>query len=74
MLTETAAAPANAPESALAGQLHAARRIIAAVETNPPSNPILNEGAGEQFERIRWFPLPGEALRFLQANQAKGSA
>jgi selenocysteine lyase/cysteine desulfurase len=74
MLTTTSAAPPTAPESALAGQLDAARRIIAAVETHPPSNPISSGVLGEQFERIRWFPLPGEALSHLRAGQAEGPA
>jgi selenocysteine lyase/cysteine desulfurase len=74
MLTATTAAPATAPESALAGQLDAARRIIADVETHPPSNSISSGVVGEQFERIRWFPLPGEALSHLRANQAEGRA
>jgi hypothetical protein len=74
LLTATTAAPATAPESALAGQLDAARRTIAAAETHPPANPISSQIVSEQFERIRWFPLPGEALRYLQANQAERPA
>jgi selenocysteine lyase/cysteine desulfurase len=50
----------SAPESALAGQLDDARRIIRAVDAAPPTappDPVL----APEFERIRWFPLPGEA-------------
>jgi selenocysteine lyase/cysteine desulfurase len=54
------AAPAQgAPESVLAEQLRAARRIIAAAESIPPPPP---ERQLESFERIRWFPLPHEAF------------
>jgi selenocysteine lyase/cysteine desulfurase len=74
MLTATVAAARTAPESALAGQLDAARTIIAAIETRPPSEPISSQVVDERFERIRWFLLPGEALRYLQANQAEGPA
>jgi hypothetical protein len=54
------AARASAPESALARQLDDARRIIRAVETAPPSTPP-DPVLSPEFERIRWFPLPGEA-------------
>ena len=62
---------ATAPESVLAGQLEAARRIIDAL-------PAAAAGAvrstirrvSEEFERIRWFPLPGEGLAPLRASQA----
>jgi selenocysteine lyase/cysteine desulfurase len=55
-----APAAVTAPESALRGQLAAARRIIRAVEAAPPACPA-DPWVGEAFERIRWFPLPGEA-------------
>jgi hypothetical protein len=66
----TAGMPANpsrAPESALAGQLEAARDIIAAFEAHPPGASAPSRVVGEEFERIRWFPLPDEALSRLQA-------
>lgn len=59
----------TAPESALAGQLDAARGIIAALETHPPAEPTPSQVVGEEFERVRWFPLPAEALTRLQAGQ-----
>jgi selenocysteine lyase/cysteine desulfurase len=51
----------TAPESVLAGYLEQARQVIRAVEADPPSAspaPALTP----DFERIRWFPLPGEGL------------
>ena len=52
-----AGALATAPERALAGQLDEARRIIRASRgAAPPADPALPP----EFERIRWFPLPGE--------------
>jgi hypothetical protein len=55
----------TAPESVLAGYLEQARKVIRAVEADPPSAspaPVLTA----DFERIRWFPLPGEALAALR--------
>jgi selenocysteine lyase/cysteine desulfurase len=46
---------ASAPESALAGQLDEARRIIGGVEATP-----VDPALSSEFERIRWFPLPSE--------------
>ncbi len=55
----------TAPESVLPGQLEEARRILRAADTvrlapvpDPPLTP--------DFERIRWFTLPGEAHERLQ--------
>ena len=56
---------ATAPESVLAGQLEAAREIIATVEARPPAGPLLDPELSEEFEQIRWFPLPGEGLEQL---------
>jgi hypothetical protein len=57
----------TAPETVLAGQLQQARELIDALEERPPSvcagDPVLTDA----FERIRWFPLPGEALEQLWA-------
>ena len=52
---------ATAPESVLPDYLARAREVIRAVEARPPSAspaPALTP----DFERIRWFPLPGEVL------------
>ena len=57
------------PEPALAARLEEARRIVRAVEARPPHaepDPALTL----QFERIRWFALPGEALARLSAAAA----
>jgi selenocysteine lyase/cysteine desulfurase len=50
----------RAPESALAGYLTEARRLLAerpATDGWPPP-----AGVSEDFERLRWFELPGECL------------
>ncbi len=53
---------ATAPESVLAGQLATAREVIDAVHQHPPPGPLDDPLLSDDFERIRWFPLPGEAL------------
>jgi hypothetical protein len=53
---------ATAPETVPSAQLEAARRIVAAVEADPPAGAFLDEALSEELERIRWFPLPGEGL------------
>ncbi len=49
----------TAPESALAHQLEEARRILR--EIDPRAGTPLDPPLPEAFERIRWFPLPGES-------------
>ncbi|MGH3019875.1 MAG: aminotransferase class V-fold PLP-dependent enzyme [Gaiellaceae bacterium] len=60
---------ATAKESVLPGYLTEARRIVAAVEAQPPAvdspRPV-----SAQFERLRWFPLPHEAAAALRAASA----
>jgi selenocysteine lyase/cysteine desulfurase len=46
----------TAPSSVLPGQLQAARRILDLVGDQPAIDPALSD----EFERIRWFPLPSE--------------
>jgi hypothetical protein len=58
--------PATEPESSLARQLAEARRIIHEVETAPPTDPLRDSAVTPEFERIRWFPLPGEAVAQLR--------
>jgi selenocysteine lyase/cysteine desulfurase len=58
----------SAPESALPGQLQAAQRIIADVQERPPVGRLDDPELSDEFERIRWFPLPGEGLQRLQAH------
>ena len=50
----------TAPERVLAAQLEAAHRIIGAVRSRPPTGPLDDPVVSEEFERIRWFALPGE--------------
>ena len=61
---------ATAPESALAGQLEAAREIIDAVRARPPAGPLHDPVPSADFERVRWFPLPGEGLTQLLTSAA----
>jgi hypothetical protein len=56
----------NAPESVLADQLDAARRIVAGVQANPPRTPLDDPAVSEEFQRIRWFPLPSEGQEHLR--------
>jgi selenocysteine lyase/cysteine desulfurase len=56
----------SAPESALPGQLEAARRIVAAMQEHPPQGALDDPKLGDEFEQIRWFPMPNEALARLR--------
>jgi hypothetical protein len=58
----------TAPESALAGYLTDAGRIVAELEATPPEDLGPVPDLSPEFERIRWFPLPAEALSELQAS------
>jgi hypothetical protein len=64
-----AAAPGRlrlaADESLLAGQLEEAGRIVADIEADPPTDAAPAAKVSETFERLRWFPLPHEALTAL---------
>ena len=56
--------PETAPESVLPGYIETARRIVEQVEASPPEEvPPLHLSA--EFERLRWFPLPADALAAL---------
>ncbi len=55
----------SADESLLAEHLDAARRIVAEVEAHPPVDAAPAPEVSENFERLRWFPLPHEALAAL---------
>jgi selenocysteine lyase/cysteine desulfurase len=61
----TPAAPAVEP-GMFAAHLEQARRIVADVEANPPTEPLDDPPLGDELERGRWFPLPVEALRELR--------
>jgi selenocysteine lyase/cysteine desulfurase len=67
--TAVKAAPrrfATASESVLHGQLETARRVIHSVNAQPPARPLHDPALSEEFEQIRWFDLPGEALEQLR--------
>jgi selenocysteine lyase/cysteine desulfurase len=51
----------TASEGVLAGQLSAARRIVAALDADPPADASVDEALSEELEAIRWFALSGEA-------------
>jgi selenocysteine lyase/cysteine desulfurase len=57
-----------AGEEVLAPQLDTARATVRAMEADPPAGAVEDPCVSEDFERIRWFPLPGEALTQLQAD------
>ncbi|MGH3036314.1 MAG: hypothetical protein ACRDMU_03950 [Gaiellaceae bacterium] len=56
----------TAPESVLPGYLAEARRIVAEVEARPPAVEPFRR-VSDEFERLRWFPLPHEAAAALCA-------
>jgi selenocysteine lyase/cysteine desulfurase/CRP-like cAMP-binding protein len=60
---------ATEPESALGRYLEEARRIVGEVEAAPPSGAAHDPTLTPEFERVRWFPLPSEALAELQASR-----
>jgi selenocysteine lyase/cysteine desulfurase/CRP-like cAMP-binding protein len=53
---------ATAPESVLAGQLDAARALVARLAEDPPAAAPEDPALPASYEAIRWFPLPGEVL------------
>jgi selenocysteine lyase/cysteine desulfurase len=55
--------PHTASERVLARQLRQARRILGALDATPPLAPL---DLSDEFEAIRWFPLPGEAATALR--------
>jgi hypothetical protein len=59
---------ATEPESALARYLEEARELLAAAGTVPDGEPLTDPVVSEEFERVRWFPLPGEALAQLRGS------
>jgi selenocysteine lyase/cysteine desulfurase len=65
---------ATEPESALPRYLEEARRIIAEVEAAAPAGPLRDPEVTPEFERIRWFPLPGEALAELRGGASRAPA
>jgi selenocysteine lyase/cysteine desulfurase len=65
-LREPPAPLPSASDTVLAGQLDAARAIIAAMAGRPPE-PLDDPAISDDFERIRWFPLPAEALTHVHS-------
>ncbi len=59
---------ATAPESVLPRYLEEARRIVREVEADAESTELKDPPLPPTFERIRWFPLSGEALADLRAS------
>jgi selenocysteine lyase/cysteine desulfurase len=66
-LREPPAPLPSASDTVLAGQLDAARAIIAAMTERPP-DPLDDPPIGDDLERIRWFPLPDEALTHVHSH------
>jgi hypothetical protein len=59
---------ATAPETELVHQLQEAKRIIERFERKADEeDAVVDLQLGPEFERLRWFPLPGEALTELRA-------
>ena len=56
---------ASAPESVLGEQLEQAAALIASLAAEPAGDIVDDPVLPESFERLRWFPLPGEAQREL---------
>ncbi len=63
---------ASAPEEVLGEQLEQAAALIAALAAEPPGDAIEDPVLPESFERLRWFPLPGEAQREFGARRSVG--
>jgi selenocysteine lyase/cysteine desulfurase len=63
---------ATEPESVLPGYLEEARQIVREVEAGAESIKLTDPPVPPTFERIRWFPLPGEALADLRVAAERG--
>lgn len=74
MLSASSAPRPTAPESALSGQLEAARKIITGLDASAPlAESPADAVVSEELEHNRWFPLPAEALMRLRAEQSGGA-
>ncbi|HUO74398.1 MAG TPA: aminotransferase class V-fold PLP-dependent enzyme [Solirubrobacteraceae bacterium] len=58
---------AGDPNHILTQSLERARDIISAFQAQLPPTPVPDPTLSPEFERIRWFPLPGEALEQLRS-------
>ncbi len=61
---------ATAPESVLSDHLREARRILRDLDYSAAAEAPSDPPVSPRFERIRWFPLPGEVLAQLRAAAA----
>jgi hypothetical protein len=59
---------ATEPEAALPGYLDDARRIIAATQAEYAGLELAERPMTEDFEELRWFPLPCEVLAELRGH------
>ena len=59
---------ASEPEAALPGYLDDARRIIAATAAEYAGLELPERPMTQDFEELRWFPLPGEVLAELRGH------
>jgi selenocysteine lyase/cysteine desulfurase len=53
----------------LEAHLREARRLVAALESEPPADALGDLPLPDEFERGRWFPLPAEAVHSLRENR-----
>jgi selenocysteine lyase/cysteine desulfurase len=67
---ELRAARASEGEEALPRYLDEARRIVAGLEADPPHVAPEDVAVSDDFEAVRWFPLPSERLRALREHSA----
>jgi hypothetical protein len=67
---EVRAARATEREDALPRYLEEARQIVAALEADPPHVAPEDIAVSDDFEAVRWFPLPSEALQALRERVA----
>lgn len=58
---------ASLPEDALHAQLDAARRVLEDARRRIPAMKVEPFTADAEYERLRWFAVPGEIVRELQA-------
>jgi hypothetical protein len=61
-------------EASLVEVLDEGRRIIRDAAEHPPSQPFQTLDLTPEFERIRWFPLPAEALARLREERTSAPA
>ena len=55
----------TAGEAVLAGYVEDAHRLVAEIEASPPPPGRPSPHVSDEFERLRWFPLPEHALARL---------